>query len=142
MTRPVVVLPLPDSPTSARTSPRWSVRSIPSTARTTSADAADERIDEPAADREMDLEALELGAASSSISPTPTAVGADRVGRRGIGDRPSVVALVVQVAGDADAVERQLGRDHLGADRPWPRSSAARTGSPAAGRAGPAASPG
>src|SRR6478736_2302778 len=34
-TRPVVVLPLPDSPTRARTSPRRSVRSMPSTARAT-----------------------------------------------------------------------------------------------------------
>ena len=67
MTRPVVVLPLPDSPTSARTSPRRSVRSMPSTARTTPARAPPERVEDPAADREVDLEALELDQRSSGL---------------------------------------------------------------------------
>ena len=48
----------------------------------------------------------------------------------------------VQVAGDPDPVERQLRAARPPSRSPWPRSSAARTGSRAAGRAGPAASRG
>ena len=57
MTRPIVVLPEPDSPTSASTSPLLIDRSTPSTARTTRAGRRRIESTESATDREMDLEA-------------------------------------------------------------------------------------
>ena len=80
MTRPVVVLPLPDSPTRARTSPRPSVRSMPSTARTTPFGRRRIMSSMLAADREVDLEpgrvsdrsARRRGAPAPPASPTST----------------------------------------------------------------------
>ena len=56
MTRPVVVLPEPDSPTRARTSPLRIARSIPSTARTKPGRSAAEAVEQAAPEREVDLE--------------------------------------------------------------------------------------
>ena len=157
MTRPVVVLPLPDSPTSARTSPRRSVRSMPSTARTTPRRVAADRVEEPATDREVDLEARRAGAARRSRArsrPGPAAAGtAD--GRRAASAVWAATAFGgAVVTGGAVAARRDRGGRRRGRRRTSPRaarppcrrpsrtSSAARTGSPAAGRAGPAASPG
>ena len=143
-TRPVVVLPEPDSPTSARISPRRIERSIPSTARTYP--LARPRIVSNRPPRIGKWTSRPSRRRSSGASERSTAgsvsgawAGTGRsaltagapLGDRRDRDRRRV-GCRVQVAGDADAVgEPDLGRDDLAAHV---HREGAAGGEPAAGR--------
>ena len=154
MTRPVVVLPEPDSPTSPRTSPR-------ADGQVDAVDGADGA--EPAP--EDRVREARRGSGSGPASPSrrtrSSVTGrAPRRARRHVrGSMPGGVSARdlwerdeparagaagrVEVAGDAHAVgERTSSGGTSCGRRPSPAGSAGGTGSRAAGSAGPAGSPG
>ena len=120
----VVVLPLPDSPTSASISPSRSEKETPSTARTVQLRAAREGADEPAWNREVGDEVLDLEQRRPPFSLT--------------GERRHDAALSAGSlrwhAAAWPVVGREQPRLHRRAGRERPSRSAARTGSPTISR--------
>ena len=112
MTRPVVVLPLPDSPTSAEDLAPHE-RQVDAVDRPDdAARPAAERVDQAAADREVDLEPVEPERARRRLDagepPRRSGVGRRRrsaSARRAPSTGTPSLALGIQVAGDADAIE-------------------------------------
>ena len=97
---------------------------MPSTARTTPAGRRARRVDEAAPDREVDLEALDPDEVAHVAAPGPAPIGAPDATRSGTpvlgtaiprraatsadaDEHAAVLARRMEVAGDADAVERR-----------------------------------